>query len=80
LQVKTCTQQSAPLGPRRIPHAVHGLDADQVLLTKFFGLPSTRVSSKEKKLKSLSALARSGDQDAAEELLFEMSRGTEESE
>jgi hypothetical protein len=66
--------------PRRIPHAIHGLDADQVLLTEFFGLRSTRAKSKERRLKSLSIRARTGDQRAAEELLEEMSSGTEESE
>lgn len=63
--------------PVRIHAAVHGLDADQVLLTDFFGLDSTRASSKARRLKKLSLRARTGDSDAAERLLQEMSRGAE---
>ncbi len=62
---------------KRIEQAVHGLDADQVLLTEFFGLKSTRASDKEKRLKSLTLEARKGDPEAAKRLLEEMSRGAE---
>ncbi len=50
---------------KRIEHAVHGLDADQVLLTELFGLKSTRASEKEKRLKFLTIEARKGDPKAA---------------
>jgi putative AbiEii toxin of type IV toxin-antitoxin system len=60
--------------PKRIEWAVHGLDADQILLTDFFGLKSTRAEGKKRALK-----AREGDADAAKQLLDEMSRGLEES-
>jgi hypothetical protein len=63
--------------PRRIPTAVHGLDADQVLLTDFFGLESTRASAKTRKLKDLTLQARNGSTRAAMELLSEMTRGSE---
>jgi hypothetical protein len=64
--------------PKRLPWAVHGLDADQVLLTDFFGLESTRAMGKNRQLKSLTLQAREGDAAAAKKLLDEMSRGMEE--
>jgi predicted ATP-binding protein involved in virulence len=70
------TKQSSR--PQRIRWAIHGLDADQVLLTEFFGLGSTRVASKKRRLKELTLQAREGDTEAAKKLLDEMSRGLEE--
>ncbi len=70
-------------GPRqsskaeRIPWAVHGLDADQLLLTDFFGLKSTRAEGKTRDLKALTLKARAGDTEAAKALLEEMSQGAE---
>ncbi len=61
----------------RIEWAVHGLDADQVLLTDFFGMKSTRAPGKKRTLKELSLKARAGDTEAAKELLAQMSRGME---
>ena len=63
--------------PKRIAEAVHGLDADQILLTDFFGLESTRIESKEKTLKELSLSASKGNEEAAFELLKQMSAGME---
>jgi predicted ATP-binding protein involved in virulence len=62
----------------RIKWAVHGLDADQVLLTEFFGMESTRSEGKKRELKTLSLQARSGSPTAAKRLLEQMSRGLEE--
>ncbi len=62
----------------RISWAVHGLDADQVLLTDFFGLQSTRAAGKKRTLKELTLKARDGDDAATRQLLQEMSRGVEE--
>jgi predicted ATP-binding protein involved in virulence len=70
------TKQSSR--PERIQFAIHGLDADQVLLTEFFGLESTRVAGKKRQLKNLTLQAREGDAGAAKKLLDEMSRGLEE--
>lgn len=64
--------------PSRIRQAVHGLDSDQVLITDFFGLESTRADSKQRTLKQLTLRAREGDSEAARSLLEEMSRGAEE--
>ncbi len=63
---------------KQIKEAVHGLDADQVLLTDFFGLKSTRAFGKERILKELTLKARDGDTEAAKELLEQMSRGMED--
>ncbi|SRR6266545_1079330 len=62
---------------KRIEWPVHGLDADQILLSDFFGMESTRAPSRSKRLKTLSLKAREGDTEAAKKLLEEMSRGAE---
>jgi len=62
---------------RRVEQAVHGLDADQILLTDFFGLSSTRAAGKTRRLRKLGAQARRGDLDAAEQILAEMGAGDE---
>ncbi len=58
--------------PRRVKAPVHGLDADQVLLTDFFGMESTRVPGKQKRLKRLTLRAREGNLAAANQLMQEM--------
>lgn len=75
ITMRQSTRQASKL--ERIRSAVHGLDADQVLLTDFFGLASTRAPGKKRELKSLALKARLGDTDAATELLAQMSRGME---
>lgn len=62
---------------KRMPHGIHGLDADQILLTKFFGMTSTIAESKQRRLKQLTLKARRGDTDAAKKLLLLMSKGEE---
>lgn len=62
---------------KRIEWAIHGLDADQVLLTDYFGLDSSRAPGKMQTLKELTLKAREGDPEAAKSLLEEMSRGAE---
>jgi hypothetical protein len=69
------TKQSSTA--ERIERAVHGLDADQILLTDFFGLSSTRAPGKKRLLKELSLKARDGDTEAAKRILTEMSSGME---
>jgi len=54
------------------------LDADQVLLTDFFGLDSTRTGVKETRMKKLTLAARAGSKAAADDLLKEWSKGLEE--
>lgn len=62
---------------KRINSPVHGLDADQVLLTDFFGMATTRASSRTKELESLSRRAAEGDEVSAKELLKQMTLGKE---
>ncbi len=62
---------------KRLAEPVHGLDADQVLLTDFFGLATTRVGVKERQMKELTLKARSGSNEAATELLSLWSKGLE---
>jgi hypothetical protein len=62
---------------RRIVAPVHGLDADQVLLTEFFGMQTTRAEGKERRLKQLTVKAREGDLKAAKELMEQMTQALE---
>lgn len=61
----------------RLNEPVHGLDADQVLLTDYFGLKSSRAAGRDHVLKKLTIKARSGDEEAAMELLNTLAHGTE---
>lgn len=61
----------------RVEKSLHGLDADQVLLTDFFGMSTTRAKAKSRQLTTLSRAARSGDDDAARELIEQLSKGME---
>ncbi len=58
------TKESSKLG--HIAEGIHGLDADQILLTDFFGMETTRAPSKESQLARLTKKAREGDVAAAE--------------
>jgi hypothetical protein len=62
---------------KRLKQSIHGLDADQILLSDFFGLKSTMAAAKGRQLDDITALIRSGDKGAALELIREMSVGTE---
>ena len=62
----------------RAEESIHGLDADQILLTKLFGLTSTRARPKNDELDELTRKARSGDTNAAKKLIEAMATGTEE--
>jgi hypothetical protein len=63
---------------RRFKESIHGLDADQVLVSDFFGLPSTRASEKRSRLHSLTIRARRGDDEAARLVIAELAHGTED--
>lgn len=62
---------------KRLKQSIHGLDADQILLTDFFGLKSTMALAKRTQLDELTNRIRSGDKDAPLQLIREMSSGTE---
>ena len=58
--------------------SIHGLDADQILVSDLFGLESTRAKPKQKRLHELNIRARRGDEDAARELISELAKGLED--
>lgn len=64
----------------RLKQSIHGLDADQMLLTDFFGLKTTRASGKVSELDELQRKARHGDTAAADRIILAMARGTEAGE
>jgi len=67
-------------GPTQLPdEPIHGLSADQVLLSPYFGLSSTRSEEKMRKLYTLNARALGGDASAANDFLRELSTGMEAS-
>ena len=63
----------------RLKESIHGLDADQVLLTDFFGLKTTRASGKVTELEQLQRKARHGDIAAANRIILAMAQGSEDS-
>jgi len=63
---------------RRLEQSIHGLDADQVLISDFFGLSSTRAKAKSSKLDELTLKARRGDDAAARRLIAELANGMED--
>ena len=69
--------QSTILLRKEVP--VHGLDADQVLLTPFFALSTTRTGTRSARLNALRDRARKGDRTAAMQVMSELSRGSEAS-
>lgn len=62
---------------KRLRRSIHGLDADQILLSDFFGLRSTMARSKQAQLERITARIREGDVDAPLKLIQQMTRGTE---
>ena len=62
---------------QRAEESIHGLDADQLLLTNLFGLTSTRAHLKDRQLDDLTRKARSGDTNAARKLIEAMATGLE---
>ena len=65
---------------KRLRQSIHGLDADQVLISQFFGLSTTRAPSKVRTLDRLTLKARGGDQEAAKQIIAELAGGTEQTE
>lgn len=63
---------------RQFKESIHGLDADQVLLSDFFGLSTTRAGEKASRLDRLTLKARGGDDDAARQLIAELAKGMED--
>jgi AAA domain, putative AbiEii toxin, Type IV TA system len=65
---------------RRLKQSIHGLDADQILISEFFGLKTTRAAGKVSQLSLLQRMARHGDTEAARQLILAMAKGSEEAE
>ncbi len=63
---------------KRLKQSIHGLDADQILLSDFFGLKTTIAPAKRRQLDEITDRIRSGDRNAPLQLIREMSSGTEE--
>ena len=61
---------------KRLKQSIHGLDADQILLTDFFGLKTTIAPAKRRQLDEITDRIRSGDKNAPLQLIREMSSGT----
>lgn len=62
---------------KRLKQSIHGMDADQILLTDFFGLKSTMSPVKRRKISQITERIRAGDKDAPLLLIREMSSGAE---
>lgn len=62
---------------RQLTEPIHGLNADQILVSSYFGLKTSRAQSAEDKLRQLSRRAMSGDSGAALEFLKKLTTGTE---
>jgi predicted ATP-binding protein involved in virulence len=65
---------------KRLKQSIHGLDADQILLSEFFGLKTTMATTKQRQLDDITARIRAGDANAPLQLIRQMSKGTEEDE
>ncbi|WLD15131.1 AAA family ATPase [Planctellipticum variicoloris] len=63
---------------KRLEESIHGLDADQLLVSGLFGLKTTRSRAKSSELNRLTLLARDGNEQAAKALVESLARGMEE--
>ena len=63
---------------RRIDAAIHGLNAEQILLSSYFGLPSTRAPGVQSELTELARRAMAGDDEAAVSYLRGLAGDTSE--
>jgi len=64
---------------RQLEEPIHGLNADQILLSSYFNLDTTRASEAVDDLRDLSRRAMSGDPKAALTFLEKITNGTEPS-
>lgn len=62
---------------RRLNERVHGLNADQILVSSYFGLDTTRAPAAVDALQKLSRQARQGDKDAVHAFLKQLSADSE---
>ena len=78
IALEPASSQSTVLERKQV--AIHGLDADQVLLSPFFALQSTRTGARAQRLRELRDRARQGDREAAMQIMSELTHGSEESQ
>jgi hypothetical protein len=62
----------------QLTEPIHGLNADQILVSDYFGLHTSRAPGAEDELRVISRRAMSGDSDAAVAFLKKLAKGTEE--
>jgi energy-coupling factor transporter ATP-binding protein EcfA2 len=62
---------------RQLQEPIHGLNADQILVSSYFGLNTTRAPGAEDKLRELSQRAMSGDSEAAVTFLKVLTSGAD---
>ncbi len=74
LTVRTKTNRTIA---KRLHGGIHGLDADQILLTEYFGLKSTRATTKMHQLTRLRHTATLGDDDAKRAYVQALGSGME---
>lgn len=65
--------------PRQLPDVVHGLNAEQILLSSYFNLSTTRAPGFLDEIKGITERAQAGDRDAALTLMEKLSGGSEKS-
>jgi predicted ATP-binding protein involved in virulence len=63
---------------RQFTEPIHGLNADQILVSSYFGLSTTRAQAAEDQLRELSEKAMAGDSAAALAFLKKLASGSEE--
>jgi hypothetical protein len=63
----------------QLAEPIHGLNADQILVSDYFGLHTSRAPGAEDELQQLSERAMSGDSEAAVTFLKKLTSGTEKS-
>jgi len=63
---------------RQFTEPIHALNADQILVSSYFGLSTTRAPAAEDQLRELSKKALAGDSSAAVAFLKKLASGTDE--
>jgi hypothetical protein len=75
--LKTNDKTNRTVARRLLRENIHGLDADQILLTDFFGMQTTMAPEKQKQLDALSDRVQAGDRDAPLRLIQQLAQGLE---
>jgi hypothetical protein len=65
---------------QRLQQSIHGLDADQILLSEFFGMKTTMAPEKRQQLADLTKQVREGVKGAPLKLIQQLSQGLEVAE